>query len=65
MWVESYSEETAAPHTMVVFDSTGRHIGNGTVPAGVTPHVVSEQRLIGVQTDSLRVERVVMHEVRR
>jgi hypothetical protein len=65
MWVESYSEEVAAPHTLVVLDSGGRHVGNATAPAGVTPHVVSEERLVGVQVDSLGVERVVMHEVER
>jgi NAD(P)H-hydrate repair Nnr-like enzyme with NAD(P)H-hydrate dehydratase domain len=65
MWVESYSEETIAPRRAVVLDASGTHVANATIPAGLTPHIVSWDRLIGVQVDSLGVERVAMHRIRR
>jgi len=65
MWVESYSEVATDRHAVAVLDSVGRQIGKGTVPTGVVPYVLSEDRLIGVHVDSLGVERVVIHEVTR
>lgn len=65
LWVEAYSENPQAAHVAAVLDSAGTHIGNATIPGGTVPHIVTEERLIGVEVDSLGVEHVVIYGIRR
>lgn len=64
IWVERYRTLVDDPKPRWdVIDTTGRWLGTVETPRDLTVHQIGRDFLLGVQRDSLGVERVVMHRV--
>jgi 6-bladed beta-propeller len=64
LWVQDYRSFTRrVDRSWAVFDRDGRFLGEVVVPAGVTVHEIGDDYVLGVWTDELDVEYVVMYDL--
>jgi hypothetical protein len=62
-WVQHYSHSASAPETWDRFDPEGRLAGTITLPPGFRATQAGPGFVLGVGTDSLGVERVMMYRL--
>jgi hypothetical protein len=58
LWVEVYTADPDAPPQWMVFDSLGHLAGQVGFPERFSPYVIDSDRVVGVATDTVGVERV-------
>jgi hypothetical protein len=67
VWVEGFQAPTAEgePSRWWVFTGDGRLLGQVSLPAGLKVRAIARDRIVGVATDELGVERIQLHRIRR
>jgi len=65
LWVREYQPPWRAKERWWVFDQALAWLGSVTVPDGLEVAQVTEDRVVGVVTDELGVERVAVYELSR
>jgi hypothetical protein len=65
LWARLYRVNEDEPQRWLLFDTEGVARGTVQTPAAVTIHRIAADAILGVQRDSLNVERVVRYPLRR
>ena len=65
VWIRLWDADVDAPQSFLVLDRDGRAVARATVPAGLDVQHVGRDFVLGVRRDSLGVEAVHEHSVRR
>ena len=65
LWVRRYRKPTDTETTWSVFDSTGSWLVDIEMPEGLVPYTIDDSTVVGVMTDTLGVEYVRVHRLRK
>lgn len=67
VWIEAFQArvDQGEPSRWWVFTGDGRLLGRVSLPAGLEVQAISRDRIVGVATDELGVERIQLHRIRR
>ena len=65
IWVAAYAQPGASPSACTVLGPDGSWLGPVTMPAGFTPLQVERSWILGLQTDDLGAEQVVVRSLAR
>lgn len=63
LWVEHFRRPGARDHHWTVFSAEGALLGRVDVPIGLTITDIGDDRIVGVSSDDLGVERVSVHRL--
>ena len=63
VWVRETPSTEEGPSTWAVFDPDGRLLGSLQLPAAFLPRHIGEDSVVGVLTDELGVQRVVVYQL--
>jgi hypothetical protein len=65
LWLRRVSSRVEETTNWVVVDRTGKTIATARLPAGLSPVEIGVDYILGVVRDEDRIERVVLHTLRR
>ncbi|HEU4628798.1 MAG TPA: hypothetical protein VFS08_03605 [Gemmatimonadaceae bacterium] len=65
LWVQDYPRTSDGPQSWTVLDATGAVLATATTPPGLHVRRIGRDYVLGVARDTLDLERVVLHALRR